>query len=92
MRRSLNPLVVLGALLILGCTSSRSLFVSMHNPKTNTTLNCSAREAPGQDIEVLYDVVEACVRQLEARGFVRVDNAPERGKPPVQTKPFPAGN
>jgi hypothetical protein len=48
----------------------------MHNPKTNTTLTCSARKGTLKDVEVLYDAVEACARQLEAQGFVRLDDAP----------------
>jgi hypothetical protein len=48
----------------------------MYDPKTNTTLNCSAREAPGQNVEILYDAVETCARQLEARGFIRVETKP----------------
>ncbi|HZA55631.1 MAG TPA: hypothetical protein VE616_15380 [Candidatus Udaeobacter sp.] len=87
----MNYLIALGALFTLGCTPSRSLFVSMHNPNTNTTLNCSARETRGVDTEILYDAVDACVRQLEARGFVRVDS-PGPGKQPIPNKPSPPGS
>ena len=68
-------LTVLGAFVFLGCASSRSLLVRMYNPKTNTTLNCSAREGNVKELEVLYDAVEACARQLEAQGFVRLKDA-----------------
>ena len=75
MRSSKYHLGALGVLVFLGCASSRSLLVKMYNPKTNTTLNCSAREGTVKDVEALYDAVEACVRQLEAQGFIRLKDS-----------------
>jgi hypothetical protein len=76
MRAPLDRLLLLTAFVFLGCAAPpRSLFIQMRNPKTNMTLNCVAREAPGQDNEMLYNAVEACARQLESRGFVRVNDA-----------------
>lgn len=76
MRLYLNLFAALGALTFFGCAPSRSLFIQMYDPKTNRTLNCSAQDAPGEKNEFLYDMVENCARQLEAHGFVRVQNAP----------------
>jgi len=91
MRSPLNRLVMLGVLVFLGCASPRSLFVQMYDPKTSRTLNCSARQAPGENRETLYDAVEACVRQLEARGFVRVKNGPEQSGQPTDNQASPTG-
>jgi hypothetical protein len=44
----------------------------MYNPETNQTLACSASdELSRTDPPVLAAAVEACAKQLEARGFAR---------------------
>jgi hypothetical protein len=45
----------------------------MVNPKTKTTLMCTASDNRGGDTSALAAVVETCARQLESRGFVRVN-------------------
>jgi hypothetical protein len=45
----------------------------MLNPKTNTVMRCSARQGPAATDASLSAMVELCAKQLEARGFVRVD-------------------
>jgi hypothetical protein len=42
------------------------------HPQTKAMRTCSARESTSKDIPMLSDAVEACARQLEARGFVRM--------------------
>ena len=56
--------------------SERPLSIKMHNPKTNVTLNCAARDTGSQNNEVLANVVETCARQLESKGFIRAGGAP----------------
>lgn len=59
--------------IIFGCASgSQPLFIKMHNPETDQTLNCNASDRMGRtDPAVLASAVESCAKQLEARGFVR---------------------
>jgi hypothetical protein len=48
----------------------------MYNVKTQSVLNCAARPSPMvKDNTLLYDIVDNCVRQLEARGYERVDDS-----------------
>jgi hypothetical protein len=56
-----------------GCVSTKPapLAIRMYNPDTHQTLHCAARDQSGQFTTVLADAVEACARQLEAKGFVR---------------------
>ena len=57
-----------------GCATAPSLSVQLVHPKTKVVQFCSAREASEKDIPSLLAAVEACARQLEARGFVRVEH------------------
>jgi hypothetical protein len=60
--------------LMSGCAASKSpLSISLSHPKTGVQRTCSARESSSSDIAALSSAVEACVKQLEARGFVRTD-------------------
>lgn len=66
--------VVVGVFIgLIGCASSASapLSIKMINPKTQTTLMCSATDNRGGDTSALAAIVESCARQLESRGFVR---------------------
>ncbi|HXV48873.1 MAG TPA: hypothetical protein VEB61_08720 [Candidatus Binatia bacterium] len=45
--------------------------IRMYNPNTNQTLHCTGRDQTGNYTKVLANAVEACARELEARGFVR---------------------
>jgi hypothetical protein len=57
-----------------GCATAKSpLSVSLYHPKTGAQRTCSARESSSSDIAALSSAVEACVKQLQARGFVRTD-------------------
>jgi hypothetical protein len=47
------------------------LAIRMYNPQTTQTLHCTARDQTGQFTTVIANAVEACARELEARGFVR---------------------
>ena len=70
-----TPLVALSLLPLLACSQRQPLSVTMVNPKTKVTVQCAARESdrPGVSREVLSAAVDACVKQLEARGFKRAD-------------------
>ena len=58
-----------------GCTATQNLSVQLYHAKTNTMRTCTARESTSRDIPMLADAVETCARQLEARGFIRVDGS-----------------
>jgi hypothetical protein len=73
--------IVMGMFLVAGCGPSYPLSVTLMNPKTQMVRKCSARESGPQDVPMLARAVEACAQQLEARGFVRVDNVPDDSKP-----------
>ena len=63
------------AVLISGCTTSDlPLSISLFNPKTGVKRTCSAKESSSKDVSVLSEAVEACAKQLEARGFIRSDS------------------
>jgi hypothetical protein len=69
--RGVGSVIVL-AVALSSCSSAEApLAIRMYNPKTNQTLHCTARSESSTDSPVLASVVEACARQLEARGFVR---------------------
>jgi hypothetical protein len=59
-----------------GCAATPILSVQLVHPKTKAMRTCSARESTSKDIPMLTDAVEACARQLEARGFIRVESSP----------------
>ena len=58
-----------------GCAATPNLSVQMYHPKTKVVQNCTARESTAKDIPLLFSAVEACARQLEARGFIRVEGS-----------------
>ena len=58
-----------------GCGTTNPLSISLYHPKTNILRKCAARESTAKDTEMLADIVETCARQLEAHGFVRVDDS-----------------
>ncbi len=58
---------------VAACAQARPLSITLVNPKNNTVVKCAAQESPIRPSSSLPDVVELCAKQLEARGFVRVD-------------------
>src|SRR3990172_4116991 len=68
-------LLVFGVWYASGCAATPNLSVQMYHPKTKVVQNCTARESTAKDIPLLSTAVEACARQLEARGFIRVESS-----------------
>jgi hypothetical protein len=67
--------LLMGLVNIFACSQAEPLSITLVNPKTNTVMKCSARQGQGPtatDVS-LSGMVELCAKQLEARGFVRVD-------------------
>lgn len=63
------------AFLTSGCVASDPpLSISLYNSKTGIQRTCSAKESSPKDAAALSSAVEACAKQLEARGFVRSDS------------------
>ena len=58
-----------------GCGATNPLSISLYHPKTNILRKCVARESTAKDTEMLAGIVESCARQLEAHGFVRVNES-----------------
>lgn len=58
-----------------GCAATPNLSVQLVHPKTKAVQSCTARESTSRDIPLLSSAVEACARQLEARGFIRVESS-----------------
>jgi hypothetical protein len=79
--------ILIGLELLSACTASNPLMISLYHPKTNTLRKCAARESNPKYTEMLAGIVETCARQLEAHGFVRVD---ESFVPPSAIKNTPA--
>jgi hypothetical protein len=73
MSKALTRLSLLGILNALACTQVEPLSITLVNPKTNAVMKCSARQGPVAPAVSLSNMVELCAKQLEARGFVRVD-------------------
>jgi len=71
-KKLLIVLLLFAACYVSGCAATPNLSVQLVHPKTKAMRTCSARESTSKDIPVLTDAVEACARQLEARGFVRM--------------------
>jgi hypothetical protein len=65
------PLV---SLVAEGCAQTNPLSVKLMDPKTKVVRICSAREGTAKDIPALSNAVEMCARQLEAYGFIRIDD------------------
>jgi hypothetical protein len=60
---------------ISGCGATNPLSITLHHPKTNAVRKCAARESTARDTEMLAGIVESCARQLEAHGFVRINDS-----------------
>jgi hypothetical protein len=58
-----------------GCAATNPLSISLYHPKTNTMRTCVARDSTAKDTQMLAGIVESCARQLEAHGFVRVNES-----------------
>jgi hypothetical protein len=73
----INALTKLGLVLamiqVMACAQAEPLSITLVNPKTNTVMRCSARTSTGTQGVSLSGIVEICAKQLEARGFVRVN-------------------
>lgn len=65
--------LVLALIQVMACAQAEPLSITLVNPKTNSVMKCSAREGPAAHSVSLSGMVELCAKQLEARGFVRVD-------------------
>lgn len=65
--------VALAMIQVMACAQAEPLSITLVNPKTNAVMRCSAREGPGAHGVSLSGIVELCAKQLEARGFVRVN-------------------
>jgi hypothetical protein len=69
----LGPAAMVAAAAIAGCAQAQPLSITMLNPKTNEVVKCAARQNSGTPEASLAGTVELCAKQLEARGFVRMD-------------------
>ena len=67
--------LVIGAQFLSGCGTTHPLSISLYHSKTNTLRKCEARESSAKNTQMLAGIVESCARQLEAHGFVRVDES-----------------
>ena len=65
--------LVLALIQVMACAQAEPLSITLVNPKTNSVMKCSAREGLAAHSVSLSGMVELCAKQLEARGFVRVD-------------------
>jgi len=74
-KKLLTLLLLFAACYASGCAATPNLSVQMYHPKTKVVQNCAARESTAKDIPLLSSAVEACARQLEARGFIRVEGS-----------------
>jgi len=73
MSNTLKTLGLIGILNVLACAQVEPLSITLVNPKTNAVMRCSARQGPVAPDISLSAIVELCAKQLEAHGFVRVD-------------------
>jgi hypothetical protein len=70
LRFVIAPIII--AISLPACAAKETpLAIRMYNPNTNQTLHCTGRDQTGNYTKVLANAVEACARELEARGFVR---------------------
>lgn len=67
--------LLIGIEFLSACVATDPLMISLYNPKTNTLRKCAARESTTKNTQMLAGIVETCARQLEAHGFVRVDES-----------------
>ena len=68
------PMCAFALFVIAACTQTAPLSITLRDPQTNSVQKCSAREGMAKDVTALSNAVEMCARQLEARGFVRVND------------------
>ncbi len=68
-----NCCLVLVLIQVAACATAEPLSITLVDPKTNTTMKCTAKESPFRPNASLSGAVETCAKQLEAHGFVRVD-------------------
>lgn len=66
---------------LVGCTAAPPTSITLYHPKAKLTRTCAVRDLGGKNVEALSSAVEACAKQLESRGFVRVDRLPDDAKP-----------
>ncbi|HWO41604.1 MAG TPA: hypothetical protein VNO43_07365 [Candidatus Eisenbacteria bacterium] len=74
-------LSMLWAILIVGCQAAAPTSITLYHPKTKVWQTCAARQTIPKYTEAIAAAVEACAKQLEARGFVRVDRIPDNTEP-----------
>jgi len=74
-RKLLILFLLFAACYASGCAATPNLSVQLYHPKTKAVQSCTARESTSKDIPMLTDAVETCARQLEARGFIRVESS-----------------
>ena len=73
MSNTLKRLGLVGLLNLLACAQAEPLSITLVNPKTHAVMRCAARQGPVAADVSLSGMVELCAKQLEAHGFVRVD-------------------
>jgi len=71
----------IGFCFIAGCTASKPTSITLYHPENKLTRTCAVRDISGRNVEALSSAVEACAKQLESRGFIRVDRLPNDAKP-----------
>jgi hypothetical protein len=82
-------LAPLGLCFVVGCTAANRTSITLYHPKAKVTRTCAVRDLGGRNVEALSSAVEACAKQLESRGFVRVDRLPDDAKPPASGATIP---
>ena len=92
MRIRYIAVVFIGIELLLACAATNPLSISLYHSKTNTLRKCAARESSPKYTEMLAGIVETCARQLEAHGFVRVDDSFVPPSSPVKSTPAVVGD
>jgi len=68
-------------MLMVSCQATAPTSITLYNPKTKVSQTCAARQTIPKYTEALAAAVEACAKQLESRGFVRVDRVPDNTEP-----------
>jgi len=68
------PMLALTLFSVAACAQTAPLSITLIDPKTNAKQKCSASEGAAKDVAALSGAVEMCARQLEALGFVRIND------------------
>jgi hypothetical protein len=92
MRPISTSAILIGLALLSACTATNPLMISLYHPKTNTLRKCAARESSPKYTQMLADIVETCARQLEAHGFVRVDESFVPPSSAIKNTPAPVAD